>query len=334
MGLVQGSEFLDQPRFSFMPKILLTFILLSLIIPLACRKKEKVPFGQEDSLSVSNQIKVWRDTLKHYQFLEFSETPLILTGRLFPNDTIYQGKGEIRKIAHLLSFWRMTQDTFHLDSLLFFVDSLNPKDTFCSVIYNDFTRHTIAIFQYDSLWLIRFRDSVSLETVIRIGYSLPQEREKVYPLTGRRCLLFKKENGDYKLQRLSGFTFSYPKDSAPGIKSVSLSQEGRSVTISRDEFGKPIILDSLPSFRSEEPIVVNVICEEPSDTLNIKYFGFLYKKGERQFLGEGYNFNGSLTFSRVGISHLFIEIIPAKNILYPDFTYYYTILALPLRITH
>ncbi len=306
---------------------------LSFLILFSCQKKERLPFGKEDSLSVFNQLKIWRDTLKHYQFLEFNEKPLILSVGLFPQDTVYQGRSEIEKIAHLLSFWRTTQDTLHLDSLTFLIDSLNQGDTFCFVLYNDSTRHTIALFKYDSLWLIRFRDSVSLETVAKISYPLPQEKEKIYPLIGKRRILFRKEAGDYLLKKLSGFSFSHPKDTAPVIKSISLTQEGRSINLENTEFGKLIPVDSLPCFRANEEIVVTISCEKPGDTSNLKYFGFLSKRGERVFLGEGYDLIGGINFPQLGIQHIFIEIIPSQNLFYPNSPYSYTILCLPLRIT-
>lgn len=338
MGLVPEFDFRDQPQF-LMTKDKLKraqnwfCLCLFFITFFSCQRKDRLPFSEEDSLSVFNQLKLWRDTLKHYQFLEFSEKPFILSVGLFPQDTIYQGKSKIEKIAHLLSFWRTTQDTLHLDSLIFLIDSLNQEDTFCYVLYNDSTRHTIAIFQYDSLWSIRFRDSVFLETVIKIGYSLPQEKEKVYPLIGKRKLLLRKEDRDYHLKKFSGFSFSHPKDTAPIIKSISLTQEGRSVNLENTEFGKLFPLDSLPSFLVNEGIVVTISCEKPVDTINLKYLGFLYQKGERIFLGEGYNFTGGLIFPQLGIQHIFIEIIPSQNLFYPNSPYSYTILSLPLRIT-
>ncbi len=311
----------------------LRVLLLLILLLTFCSKKARFIFGKEDTLQVLNQLATWRDTLKHYQFLEFVERPLILSSHLLPNDTIYQGSLLIRKIASLLSFWRTTQDTMHLDSLIFFADSLNPKDTFCHVIYNDSTRHCIAIFKYDSLWEIRFRDSVTIETIMKTGFP-PQEEEKVYPLVGKREIFFKKEAGNYRFQKLSGFYFSYPKDSAPIIKSITLSQEGRSILLSPEDVRKPIYLDSLPSFSSTEPILINISAELPLDTINVKYFAFLYKGGERVFLGSGYNFTYGLNFLKEGIAHLFLEIIPSTNIYYPANPYYYTILALPLRILH
>jgi len=310
--------------------IIIIFYLLSFN---SCHKPRKFAFGKEDTLKVLTELKNWRGTLKHYQFLEFTESPLILTSPLLPKDTFYQGGPEIKKIAHLLSFWRTTADTFHLDSLFFFTDSLNPKDTFCQVIYNDSTRHTIAIFKYDSLWQIRFRDSVTIETIMKTGYLSPQEEEKIYPLVGKREIHLKKEGSDYKLKKLSGFYFSHIKDSSPNIELITLTQEGRSALIKPEDLRKPIPLDSLPSFSADRGIVINISCEAPSDTINCRYFGLLFKEGERQFLGEGYNFSKEIIFNQEGKQSLFIEVIPSTNIFYPDRSYYYTILAIPISIT-
>ncbi len=313
------------------------FYLLSLLFLLSfsssCPKREKLTFGREDTLSVLTELGLWRDTLRHYQFLEFGERPLVLRTNLTSNDTIYQKKPELRKIASLLSFWRTTQDTAHFDSLHFFVDSLSFQDTFCSVLYNDSTRHTIAIFKYDSLWLVKFRDSVTIETITKIGYSLPQEKEKIYPLVGKRRLIFQKEGKNYKLKKISGFHYSYPLDSAPILGSITLSQEGKSIVLEPKDFPRLISLDSLPSFSAREALLIDLACERPGDTLNLKYLGFLYNGQERVFLGLGYNLSGSLTFPEEGVSHLFIEILSSTNFFYPENKYYYTILALPLRIT-
>lgn len=308
----------------------LFFLCLSVLLS-SCQKRARPSFSKEDTLQVRNQLKSWRGTLKFHQFLEFTEKPLILTSPLFPSDTTYQGKSEIRKIARLLSLWRLTHDTLPTDSLIFFADSLNPKDTFCRVIYDDFARHCIAIFKYDSLWRIRFRDSVTIETIMKIGFP-PKEEEKIYFLIGKREIYLRKEAGSYKLEKFSGFYFLYPKDTAPVIKSITLSQEGRSVSLKPNDFQKPIHLDSLPLFSSEDAIVINISCELPSDTINVKYFCLLYKEGERKFLGSGYNFSGSITFQKRGIGHLFLEIIPSLNLFYPANSYRYTILAIPLKI--
>jgi hypothetical protein len=319
-----------------------------------------------DSSAVKQELARWRDTINGYHYLQGQgatpiNLPLELNVPLVSTDTISHNGISIMKIAHFLGFNYILGDSTHIDDLLFEVknDSIQTKDTFCFVTYSDSTQNCIGVFQYDSIWRIKFQiasidttitpwdTSWRVDSITKTGFTTPfEEQDTIQHFTIMRKLELKKDSAAtiYRMKYLTGCGTYVPNSTnAPAISNVVLTKPGKSDTFyygaRQDHKGiyNPKIRDSLYKAVAGVPITVTVNTTTPTDTTTDRNYYFVscgspYVSTKQNITYGPKIGQGIITFTQIGINHLYIEVIPASTLFYPFAQWKSTTWSIPINV--
>ncbi len=298
-------------------------ILFFIILFIFCQKKDTF---ENDKELVNQILKENKEMISIYSFLEKRPIDFSYSSFLLPSDTTYQNQKVFEKIAHLLSFYRLSYDTSSFDSLRFFIEN---KDTFCEITHLDSNRHTIAIIQYDSLWQIFFNDIGVLESIKKINYGI-KEYEKIYPIRAKKRIIFKKQSGKYQFYKISPTNSFFPNlDTAPEIDFINLKNKF-SITIDSGFFKNFFSLEELPNFSINDSITIEIKIKK--DSLK-DYLVFLHYSNQRVLFKRNNNiFYLKIKLNKKGINYLTIEILSPQTLFYFKEKFIYHLYQIPVFI--
>ena len=314
------------PLFIFIPAVSSFFLVLFS----GCQKESSNGWSKSDTTAVFEEIGGWRDTFEFGSYFNATRT-FSTFAELNSQDSISYTGDSLIKIYHLTQTRDTVSLAYHLDSLVFYVDS----DTFCDVKYEDYATHTISIFKCDTIWLVKYQK----DTLDSIWHLTTAEKEpfnagefgKVYAWSAPRKLRLKKQAGEYQLKQFGGLTVPV-SDSPPGILYVGLDTPGKSDIWHKTRIDSLIDYDSLFSVGVGESIMVSVKSED-LDTLVNPYYFFIRAGGDKINLTKGARFGqGKIAFESTGIKHIAIEVLPSQNIFYPNSSYSSAIWSIPVRV--
>jgi len=319
---------LGRAGFIFIPVVLTLFPLFLT----NCRKESVSNWSKRDSTAVFEEIEKWRDTFNFNSFFSATRHFSVFT-QLNAQDSISNNGDSLIKIYHLIQ----TQDTvsllYHRDSLAFLVET----DTFCNVEYEDYATHTISIFKCDTAWIVQYQKNPP-DTIWRLATAEKRpfttgEFGKVYAWSAPRKLRLKKQSGEYHLGKFGGLTVSTPfPESAPGILYVVLETPGISDTWDKTRVDSLIDSDSLFSAGVNESLTVSIKSED-ADTVIKPYYFFVWAGKEKVNITNGARIGqGKIVFENSGIKHIDIEVLPGRNLFYPNSSYSSTIWSVPIRV--
>ncbi len=319
----------------------------------------------QDSNAVKQELTRWRDTINGYHYLQGQDAtpinlPLEINVALVSADTLSRTGDSVIKIAHFLGSNYVLGDSTHIDDLLFGVknDSIQTKDTFCFVTYSDSTQNCIGVFQYDSIWKIKFQiasvdttitpwdTSWGVSSITKTGFTATQEEQNIFKINIMRKLELHKDSATtiYRMKYLTGFGTYVPNStSAPAISNVVLTKPGQSDTFyygaRQDHKGiyNPKIRDSLYKAIVGEPITVTVNTTTPTDTITDRNYYFVscgspYVSTKQNITYGAKIGQGIITFTQQGINHLNIEVIPASTLFYPFAQWKSTTWSIPIQV--
>jgi hypothetical protein len=319
-----------------------------------------------DSTAVYDTLKLWRTTFNGFNFLCGQNNaqliyPLEITVPLTSSDTISRTGTTLVKIGNFLGGYYQISDSTHIDDLLFEVknDSIETKDTFCFITYQDTSENCIAKLRYNRLWIVHFQVSAidttvspwdSTWRVSSINDSLCTDTlvaEDTFHFTAMRKLELKKDSSatSYRMKYITGFTLYVPNSTdAPAVSNVVLSQLTRIDTFysgaRQDKKGiyNPKLKDSLYTIAKDESITVTINTSTPSDTASDRNYFFV--SCGTPYISAKYNITssptkgiGKVAFSTSGIHHLYIEVIPASALFYPNAQRKSTTWSIPILVT-
>jgi len=357
-----------------MIKRYLLFITIGIIFTVmfsSCNQKSPAPWPwwtSADSVAVNNELKLWRDTFNGYHFISGQNNatltyPLEVFVPLVSSDTTSRNGDSIVKIAHFLGAFHVLGDSTHLDELIFEVknDTIETRDTFCFVTYNDSTRNCIGVLRYDSLWIIKFQiasvdttvtpwdTSWRVSSITKTADSIytVHEEQNIYPFTIMRKLELKKDSAAtfYRMKNFTGFGKYIPNTTvAPTIGSVILSKSTRTDTfyygarLDRKGIYNPKSKDSLFTIPVGESLTVKINTTTPTDTLTDRNYFFVscgtpYVTTKHNITIAPNNGSGKVAFTHSGLMHLYIEVIPASTLFYPYSQWKSTTWAIPIKVT-
>ncbi len=316
----------------------------------------------EDSAAVREALKPWRAFLNS-SYITGDTFRLGFSVGLNYQDSSSRTGDTLYKFAHIIRAWIEPGDSVHQDIYQFgvTVDTVTMADTFCQVIYQDSMSGCRLQVEYDTLWVVGFRPDTIVDTtksppettivqrvsyVERRGFSEIQQAVKSYNWGSRRWLFLRRdtlpETLYYSLIKISGGYVRIPNaEGSPQISRVIFSKPGQVDTIfySPRSDGKGLTnlrsVDSLYLVRVGEEITVSVVTSTPQDTVADKnrFFVMISQKKQDITIGakEG---KGVCRFSAAdtGYQHIYIEVLPATNLLYPDAPYNGTVWMIPVRV--
>lgn len=316
----------------------------------------------EDSSSVRRELEKWQDYLsvarawKDTFWLDFNAGLNYSDSSSRSGDTLY-------KIAHLIRIWVEPGMDFRKDIYQFgvTVDTVVMSDTFCQVIFRDSFSSGIMHIEFDTLWIIGFRPDTIIDTTktppeTTVVYKVSSVEKRDFPVThcetkefnwisNRWLYLRRLASGDtfsYTARKISGgYAFIPSSEEAPQISRVVLRKPGRVDTIyfAPRSDGKGLTnlkpMDSLYSIHPNEEVTVSIYTTTPQDTVVDRNRFFVTVRGYTTDVTAGPKIGqGTVRFSSMdtGYQHIFIEVLPTSNLLYPHATFTATIWAIPIRI--
>ncbi len=332
---------------------------------LECGRMAPVPWPwwtNEDSTAVKNAIAPWSDYLNPLQVLRdtfrlrFSTNLTYTDSSSRTGDTIY-------KIAHIIDAWIEPGEVQRKDIYQFgvTVDTVSMIDTFCQVIYRDSITQCLLHVEFDTLWVVGFRPDTIIDTtktppettiVQKVsyvecrGFDEIQHATKSYTWVANRWLFLRRDTLPdtfyYSLVKLSGGYAHIPiAEEAPQISRVVLSKPGKVDTFynSPRVDGKGLtnlrFLDSLYKIAVNEEIAISIATSTPQDTLADKNRFFVTVAGSKIDITTGAKSGDAyLRFSvnDTGYQHIYIEVLPLSNILYPGAGFKGIIWAIPVQV--
>lgn len=316
----------------------------------------------EDSASVRRELekwqsyfsvaRAWQDTFR----LDFNACLNYSDSSSRSGDTLY-------KIAHLMRVWVESGINFRKDIYQFgvTVDTTVMSDTFCQVIFRDSFSSGIMHTEFDTLWVIGFRPDTIIDTTstppeTTIVYKVSSVEKRDFPAThyetkefnwtfSRWLYMRRLTSGDtfnYTVRKISGgYAFIPSSEEAPQITRVVLGKPGRMDTIyfAPRSDGKGLTnlkpLDSLYSIHPNEEVTVSIYTTTPQDTVVDRNRFFVTVRGYTLDVTAGPKMGqGTVRFSSMdtGYQHIFIEVLPTSNLLYPHSPFTATIWAIPIRV--
>ncbi|NPV13519.1 hypothetical protein HPY86_01120 [candidate division WOR-3 bacterium] len=316
----------------------------------------------EDSIAVNKALEPWRGLLNFFYAVEDTYRLDIKVGLTYQDSSSRTGD-TIYKVAHLLRAWVEPTETIQVNVYQFGVtaDTVSMTDTFCQVIYRDSMSACQLHYEFDTIWVIGFRPDTIIDTtktppettivqkvsyVEKRGFPTTQLGMKSYSWAANRWVFLRRDTVPdtlyYYVVKLSGAYASIPNtEEAPQISRVVFSRPGRVDTI----FFAPRLdgrgltnlkhLDSLYQVRVNEEINVTVVTSTPQDTVADKNRFFLTTAGKKQEITVGAQRGiGAFRFSSAdtGYQHIYIEVIPYSNLLYPDAEYKGCVWAIPVQV--
>ncbi len=322
---------------------------------------------REDSTAVRQALEQWHGYLDPRRAWSDTFRFDLVTGLNYVDSSSRTGD-TIYKIAHLIRAWvepgeNLRSDTF-LDIYQFgvTVDTVVMNDTFCQVIYRDSFNSSRLQLEFDTLWVVGFRPDTIIDTtksppettiVQRVNYvekrGFPERQYtfKEFCWSANRWLFLRRdtmpETCYYSLVKISGGFSLIPRaEDAPQITRVILSKPGRVDTIyySPRNDGKGLTnlksLDSLYTIRSGEDVGILIATSTPSDTIADRNRIFVTVKGRTtDVTTSAKGGSGVVHFADAdtGYQHIYIQVLPATNILYPKSDFTGTFWAIPVRVT-
>ncbi len=312
-----------------------------------------------DSAAVAAELGQWREMLNANQVLT-GDLTCGWNSPLTYGDTTSETGDTVYKFAHLLSVRFEPTDSIHENEYLFGVtaDSVAMTDTFCAVTYRDSMGSCLVHFEYDSLWIVGFRPETTVveslvppETTIvqRMsyqelrGFDSPQRETKSYGWSAFRKLFLRKDDSAYVLAKTTGFGVYTPTaEDAPSFSSQSgviLSRPGRADTIcytakpSGRNIYNLVSIDSLYALDVGEEVRLEVTATTPEDSVVDKNRFFVGIEGVKtEITVNARHGDGTISFTQAGRHHIYIEILPLSNLLYPRTGYAGTIWAIPVQV--
>lgn len=315
-----------------------------------------------DSASVRQEIDGWSDFLSLVGAWGDSLYTDFKAGLNYSDSSSRNGD-TIYKIAHLRRFWvdlgaHVRRDIYQFGVT---VDTISMGDTFCQVIYRDSFGASVLTLEFDTLWVIAFRPDTIIDTtrtppettvVYRVssvekrGFSTPSQAVKSFAWLTTRWLFLRRvrqtNNFKYTLTKISGAYALIPSaEDAPQISRVILSKPGRVDTIyfSPRSDGRGLTnlksLESLYLIRAGEEIGVTISTTTPQDTVADRNRFFITTGGRSRDVTIGPRTGqGTVRFTSTdtGYQHIFIEVLPVSNILYPNSNFTATIWAIPVLV--
>ncbi|MGQ9708386.1 MAG: hypothetical protein ACUVUR_05870 [bacterium] len=316
----------------------------------------------DDSAAVKQAISSWQNFLNITRVLE-DTFRLELWAGLNYSDSSSRTGDTIYKIAHILRAWIEPGQVFRKDIYQFgvTVDTVSMVDTFCQVIYQDSVDVCQLHLEYDTLWVVGFRPDTIIDTsktppettivqkpsyVERRGFSLVQHATKGYNWKASRWLFLRRDTAPdtfyYSLEKVSGAYANIPSaEEAPQISRVILSKPGKVDTFfyAPRADGKGLTnlrpLDGLYQLSVNEELGISITANSPQDTIADKNRFFITIAGSKSDITAGAKSGvGLLRFSAedTGYQHIYIEVLPVSNILYPNARFTGTIWAIPVRV--
>ncbi|MGQ9678068.1 MAG: hypothetical protein ACUVUD_02150 [bacterium] len=356
-------------RFSCLsPAIKVVGLILFFLIPLffsECGRttQPRWPWWTaDDSIAVDNALAPWRDFLNFFAMIQDTYQFDLRLGLTYQDSSSRTGD-TIYKIAHLLRAWIEPVDTVHVDIYQFgvTVDTLSMTDSFCQVIYRDSMGSCQFHLEFDSLWVVGFKPDTIIDTtktppettvVQKVSYvekrGFPSNRQEVksYGWAANRWAFLRRDTVPdtvyYYLVKVSGGYTNIPTaEEAPRISMVILSKPGRVDTIyyAPRLDGKGLTnlkhIDSLYEMRVDEEVNVTVVTSSPQDTVVDKNRFFITMGGRKQDVTVAARIGvGRVKFanSDTGYQHIYIEVLPHSNLLYPAAVYTGCAWAIPIRV--
>ena len=319
-------------------------------------------WAEEDSAAVRAELGRWRAVFDAAPAMSGALMTAWRVGLNSTDSTSATGD-TIYKFAGLLSFALSVEDSGHADIYQFgvTVDTVAMSDTFCEVTYRDSALTARAWFEYDSLWVVGFKPDTLVDTTVTPpettvvyrpsytelrGFEAPQRAEKVFSWSAMRKLFLSHDripdDVSYELTKTTGFASYVPtSEDAPSILRILLSRPGRVDTVfySPREDGRGLynlrFLDSLYTVAPDEQVGITVTTSTPPDTSTEKNRFFLSCAGVKtEITADARRGSGTFSFADTGYSHVYVEVAPLSNLLYPDAEYSGTVWAIPVRVTN
>jgi hypothetical protein len=314
---------------------------------------------REDSIAVGLELSLWRDSLNGLLVIRNANYPLETNLSLSAQDTLRRSArvDSIIKVAYLRGFsYHITERPLKTEYLFGRKnDSLEMRDTFCYVTYND-SGDVIAVVEVDSVWIIKFLPDTVVDTTvvppettisyrvsqIRKDYYSPREAEWYYSLRTKRFIELRKRNGEmkYDLKYLTGFGSYLPDNClAPTISTLIIKKpSGEADTFryspqaNRQGIMNLFKIDSLYSYRLGDSLELEI---NLSGTDN--YYLFV-SHGKTEVWNKKYvpvsnnQARTKIAFSNLGFNHLFIEVLSESGLGYFTSPWRKTIWALPVKV--
>ncbi len=319
-------------------------------------------WNREDSLAVRDVLEKWTDIFQPIHALSDTFRVDISFGLNYADSSSRTGD-TLYKIAHFIRAWIEPGENRRNDLYQFgvTVDTVSLSDTFCQVIYRDTFNMSGLYLEFDTIWVVGFRPDTLIDTtktpaettivqrvsyVGKRGFSVLQQAVKNYGWEFYRWIFLRRDTlpdtNYYTVVKISGGYTQIPTaEESPRISRVILNKPGRADTIfyapRADGRGltnlKPI--DSLYQIRAGEEVSIVVNTATPQDTVADKNRIFLTVVGRTVDITTGaQSGSGVLRFSSsdTGYQHIFIEVLPVSNLLYPNSAFTGTIWAIPVRV--
>jgi hypothetical protein len=357
-----GSQFLD---LRFPGK----FLLLIIILIAQCGRVSppKWPWWtKEDSTAVKQALAEWNEYLNIEPAWSDTFRINLFTGLNYADSSSRTGD-TIYKIAHLMRAWLDPGENLRGDTILDIcqfgvtVDTSVMKDTFCQVIYRDSFVFARLYLEFDTLWVVGFRPDTIIDTtktppettiVQRVNYvekrGFPERQQSVkeFSWSSNRWLFMRRDTLPdtcyYSLIKLSGGFSLIPRaEDAPQISRVILSKPGRVDTIyyaPRND-GKGLTnlkpFESLYTIRAGEEVSIQIVTSTPADTIADRNRIFVtVMNGTEDVTRAAKTGSGIVRFGNAdtGYQHIYIEVLPVSNILYPGSSFTGTVWAVPVRV--
>lgn len=313
----------------------------------------------DDTTAVLTELARWRDVFDPGNVLGDTLQLDLRVGLVFSDSSSATGE-TLFKLAHVTRAWYESGERQHRDSLFFGVtaDTVAMRDTFCDVIrYRDLAPECRLWYEYDSLWVVGFRPETIVDTTrtppettinqrpshteLR-GYETPQRAAKEFVWSVSRRMYLPKSGGVYTLRKTTGFRATMPDaENSPNSTWLAMLRPGRSDTFhyrprpNGSSVNNLWPIDSLFEVRTGEQFTVVTTASTPADTVADKNRFYVIMSGRRTDItiaarrGEG---AVSFAAGDTGIQHIFVEIIPWSNLLYPDADFSGMLWSIPVRV--
>jgi len=314
----------------------------------------------EDTAAAEAELARWRAVFDPSPVLAETLRLGISAGLATPDSSSPDGE-TLYKFAHVIDAWYEPDSMLHSNDLQFDVtaDSGVRTDTFCQVrAYRDSMTECRMHFAYDSLWVVGYRPETIIDTtrtpwdttitfkassVDLRGYGSPQSGGKAFGWVVKRQLFMRKVDSLYELKKVAGFRATMPTaDDAPATSSVVVVLPGRTDTFKYNATpgGRQVNnlwpVDSLYSLRAGEQFTVGLSATTPEDTVADANRFYVLLNGRRTDITAGRKRGeGVVSFAAAdtGYQHICVEILPWRNLLYPDAAYCATVWAIPVYVT-
>ncbi|MEO0079094.1 MAG: hypothetical protein ABIK44_00230 [candidate division WOR-3 bacterium] len=319
----------------------------------------------EDSVAVRAELAKWEPVMTTaYRFADTFR--LGISSKLAYQDSSSKTGDTLYKFAHVLRAWvepwgSVHDSTYDIYQFGVTVDTVSMNDTFCEVAYRDSMSDCRVTFEFDSLWVVGYRPDTTIDTtrtppettiVYRVtwtekrGFANPVTATKTYSWSAMRKLFLRldttSQKRSYRLCKTTGVAISTPtSEQAPAITRLIMSKPGADDTFfyAPRADGRGLYnlrpLDSLYTLHTNEAVTVTVITKTPDDTTAEKNRFFLTLLGTKSDITTNAKTGqAQVAFgpADTGYHHIYIEVLPSSNLLYPNADYLSTVWALPVRV--